>query len=400
MKKTLVALAALTAVMSGAATAATVEISGKVDAGFAYNIGDIDVSIDGQRDSGLNYHTFSLDSGNNSGSRFILKGSEDLGDGYKAVFYLENGFSLDTGSLGQGSRLFGREARLSLETPYGTISAGRMGALTAGMGTYDIFQASGDAFDGGWNYNLDMGNWAARDRFDNMLTLVTPTAAGFTGYLQYSFGTDGVTDKNWDDTDAVYNERNTQRYAAIGLTYANGPISAALVLDTVLRDHNAGNWTEDRASDKDAQSVSLAINYDFEVAKLFFAAQYGENEDINFFTGSFDSSFEYHPSKLINNGISADGWRVHVGAALPTSAGTFKAGAYYGSLDKSYGAEGDVEAESFNFVLSHEYPFSKRTYSYVGLSYKFAEFKASDATDKLELEENTFSAQFGLVHTF
>lgn len=54
--------------------------------------------------------TSQLSSGNQSGARFGLKGSEDLGNGVKAGFHLENGFSADTGSLAQNSRLFGREA--------------------------------------------------------------------------------------------------------------------------------------------------------------------------------------------------------------------------------------------------------------------------------------------------
>ena len=46
-----------------------------------------------------------------AGSRWGLIGSEDLGGGLKAIFNLENGFSLDTGKLNQGGRLFGQIGR-------------------------------------------------------------------------------------------------------------------------------------------------------------------------------------------------------------------------------------------------------------------------------------------------
>lgn len=65
-------------------------------------------------------------SGGQAGSRFGLRGSEDLGDGLKAVFVLENGFGLDTGSLQQGGRMFGRQAYVGLQKlSLGTLSFGR-----------------------------------------------------------------------------------------------------------------------------------------------------------------------------------------------------------------------------------------------------------------------------------
>ena len=58
-------------------------------------------------------------------SRIGFKGVEDLGNGMKATFTLENGFAPDAGTLGQGNRLFGRQANLGLQTSYGTFTLGR-----------------------------------------------------------------------------------------------------------------------------------------------------------------------------------------------------------------------------------------------------------------------------------
>lgn len=61
-----------------------------------------------------------------SGSRWGLRGVEDLGGGSQALFVLENGFGADTGSLQQGGRLFGRSAYIGLSnTSYGKLTLGR-----------------------------------------------------------------------------------------------------------------------------------------------------------------------------------------------------------------------------------------------------------------------------------
>ncbi|MDZ5456169.1 porin [Azohydromonas lata] len=84
----------------------------------------------------------SLNDGVYVGSRFGLRGSEDLGGGMKAVFTLENGFDPSSGALGNasssagngnsaaaGGRLFGREASVGLDTPLGLVTLGRQYTL-------------------------------------------------------------------------------------------------------------------------------------------------------------------------------------------------------------------------------------------------------------------------------
>ncbi len=375
MKKTAIALAAIVAA-SSSAMAADFTVFGKVDMGLAYS--NVDLHTTGTSE------TFKMDSGNNSGSRFGFKGTEDLGNGYAVSFHLENGFSADTGSLSQNGRLFGREARLTLETPYAEVSFGRMGALTAGAGTYDIFQAYGDALDGGWAYNVDINNWASRDRYDNMVTIATEKFAGFKAYAQYSFGTDATED---DDKvkhdDNVTNERNTRRYVGVGATYDLGQLSASFFYDSVMYEHNNKNL----ADDEDSHSVSLSVAYDFEVAKVFFGAQYGWDEEINFFTGSSDNVKDVKAYK-------ADGYRLGLGTIVPLPCGTLKAGVYYGDVE----TDGDDKVKNFNITVGHEYPWSKRTFSYIGLGYK--NVKAEDNDGATFEEENSFSAMLGLVHSF
>lgn len=66
-----------------------------------------------------------IESGGQNGSRWGLKGSEDLGGGLKAVFDLQSGIKVDTGASGQGGLLFGRHAFAGLSNSIGTLTLGR-----------------------------------------------------------------------------------------------------------------------------------------------------------------------------------------------------------------------------------------------------------------------------------
>src|ERR1700758_2251934 len=73
---------------------------------------------------------YALSSG--SSSRWGLTGTEDLGGGLRAIFTIENGYTLATGALGQGGLLFGRKAFVGLESnTYGTVTLGRQYAASA-----------------------------------------------------------------------------------------------------------------------------------------------------------------------------------------------------------------------------------------------------------------------------
>ena len=126
MKKTLAALAVLGA-FAGSAVAADVTLYGLVDYGFNYQHRDGDAAADAQ-------DSFEMRSGMNSGSRFGLKGTEDLGNGMTVGFVLENGFNVDDGSLGDSDRLFNRESQVFVRSNFGELSFGRVGQLNSGNG--------------------------------------------------------------------------------------------------------------------------------------------------------------------------------------------------------------------------------------------------------------------------
>ena len=115
-KKRLLA-AAFAAALAGSAAAADFSVSGNLDLGFAFHTLSTK-SFDGTvtRTRGL-----SMENGYSSPSDIVLRGSDELGNGLKASFFLDSAFKADHGVLGQGGRLFGREASLTLSGSFGRV---------------------------------------------------------------------------------------------------------------------------------------------------------------------------------------------------------------------------------------------------------------------------------------
>jgi predicted porin len=66
-----------------------------------------------------------VQSGGLSGSRFGIRGVEDLGSGLSAFFVLEGGINADDGTSGQGGATFGRQSLVGLRGAFGQFSLGR-----------------------------------------------------------------------------------------------------------------------------------------------------------------------------------------------------------------------------------------------------------------------------------
>jgi GBP family porin len=114
MKKTLM-VAALTGVFATAAHAqSSVTLYGLIDAGITYT------------NNQQGHSNLKATSGSVNGSRWGLRGAEDLGGGLKAIFTLENGFNIMNGNNGQGGREFGRQAFVGLSSQqFGAVTLGR-----------------------------------------------------------------------------------------------------------------------------------------------------------------------------------------------------------------------------------------------------------------------------------
>ncbi|MES2944460.1 MAG: porin [Pseudomonadota bacterium] len=135
-----------------------------------------------ERASGTSGPEYRVASGT-AASRWGVRGNEDLGGGWNAVFTLESGIAVDTGASGQGGRLFGRQAFVGLKGDFGTVTVGRQLTMRFfGMMDADLFGAGAHG-----TGVLDSG--IPNARADNSISYMGKWG-GFSGGLNYSFGRD------------------------------------------------------------------------------------------------------------------------------------------------------------------------------------------------------------------
>lgn len=175
-RRTHLAFAALGATLAASSTGAwaqsSVTLYGIVDATLVYT--------NNQKGSS----NLQLQSGKAAGSRWGLKGVEDLGGGTSAVFTLENGFRVNDGGLGQGGRMFGRQAYVGLtHNNIGTLSFGRQYDPLADL-------VAGYAGSGFWSPATHIGdndNLNQTFRINNAVKFRSDVFAGVTVDGLYAF---------------------------------------------------------------------------------------------------------------------------------------------------------------------------------------------------------------------
>ncbi len=381
-KKSLVAVAVLGAA-AFSAQAADVQLYGLVDYGFQYS--ETDNGID------KSTHAFEMKSGINSGSRFGLKGVEDLGNGYKVGFVLENGFNADDGTLGNSSRLFDRESLLFVDSAWGQVGFGRVGQLVSGNGTYGIFGGSVSPFSTGWGGVYGHKAVMAGDfgRLDNTVVYKSPTFAGVNVLAQYSFKKDS---KGTYVGDAREGSAEVDREYALGATFNAGNLN----LVGVVTKTNVASASAEKYDSKDPLTVSLGGNYDLGVAKLFVATQYFKDSKLN--VGALQNTYEGKKEGDPNyQGTTFDGYGLQLGVNVPVAGGNAKAALGY--MDGEDQGDAKMDMTRINFAVGYDYPLSKRTFIYTGAGYmqdsydKVADKKHDDSA-------HTWAVNAGLVHKF
>lgn len=404
-KKSLIALVTLSAA-AFAANAADVTLSGCIDAGLNYH--------DAKKTGHESTDTFAMKSGQHSGSRFTLKGSEELGNGTSVGFVLENGFDSDTGAFSQEGKIFGREAIVYVKGEFGTFAMGRVGALSSGLGSFSTIY-NYTPFGTGWgDYAGAKGAFmlADRGRNDNTITYVSPEFAGLTISAQYSLRTDGA--------EADHSSLN-KRYAALGATYKLGAFSTGLVVDTVMNGR-----ADDSYNTEDSLGISWGASFDLDVTKPMILVQYGQHENklggFNFASMLEDyadtDAQKYGSSR--NGGLK--GYAVALGAVTPLLGGNLYTSVNYtdGKLDgKAYRAtltaEGKLgteegfataDIERWGFAAGYDYPLSKRTKLYGYAAFNQGELKGTFHDTKGAAQNSGKSTEkdtevgFGMVHFF
>ena len=383
-KKSLIAVAVLGAT-AFSVQAADVTMYGKVDLGLQYKTSEVTVGDKTMVDE----DTFSMENGRNSASRFGIKGSEDLGNGMKVSFQLENGFKADSGEFKTPGKLFDRQATVALSSDFGTLTMGRVGGIGSGAG-FDLVYGYADAFDGGSGSVLGL---AKSDRYDNMITYQTPKFAGMQATVQYSFK-EASGDEGREGSSAV------NRYASAGLTGNFGALNTVLAYEFQNYDSIGDNGREE-----DGHIVYLGGNYDCGFAKTFVMAQYFKGLKAGSITGlgmlgdipnGTDGTLEDDFNTDLGKG--AKGYGLHLGTIVPISNGDLTVGAYYvdGKGEASVADVEDVDFDYIGLATKYEYRLSKRTSVYLGAGYH----KAKVENSEIEVEQKVGEVFTGLTHAF
>lgn len=402
MKKTLVAVSVLGA-FAGSALAADVQLYGILDTGVGYSHIDMDTSGVDDVDS------FEMKSGVGSGSRWGLKGTEDLGNGLTVGFILENGFDSDDGSEDSTGVMFNRESSLFLEGSFGKLDFGRMGALNSGQSSWSkvgMINAFGTSYG---EFTAQASNvFSLAGQWDNMIAYETPDFAGFKLFTQYGMGS--------NDNE---NESSSNRFYSLGVTYNNGPFAGYFAVDSInykTAKFSKGEWPNNGDDIDDSLTVTLGGSYDFDVVKIYLGAQYFDEVRLSSLGGPICRANDVRDLGIsgfdlsINDIAKLKGYGISLSGDAPLAGGRVMFGLGYvdadaaDSLDKALSQNiagfRDFEIQRYVVSAGYSYPFSKRTDVYGVASYMQDNEDTSRESGTLEQDPSAYSFYVGLRHRF
>ena len=383
MKKSLVALAAM-AVAGIASAQSSVTLFGVVDAtisGFSNKSEDRNAptleSLANQtfvnRGTATTSQTVLRNSGYNS-SRLGFRGTEDLGGGLAASFWLEGALNNDdgTGTAVGGGQNWQRRSTVSLSGNFGEIRLGRDYTPTFwndtvfdpfgtnGVGTNLISTANG--------YNnpgsvISQGGFTTNTTYtrasNSIGYFLPPNLGGFYGQFMYAMNEKTSYDPGrlTPGNAATAGNERAGRYIGGRVGYANGPLDVALAYGESTVGSNFYAGTTDNLD-----TWNLGASYDFGAVKLFgeFSNAKLKRDSSRPFVATAANPFGWRTP-------GADGWLL--GATVPVGAGlirmSYSAVKYKNTgtyIDQVLGFRPDPKADKF--ALGYVHNLSKRTALY------------------------------------
>jgi predicted porin len=202
MKKSLLALAVLSAFAGAASAQSSVTLSGGVDLGVVRQNG-----------------AWNMQTAGSGRSAFTLSGTEDLGGGMRAFFVMNHRFQPNNGVQADAPR-FWRQGWLGLGGGFGEVRLGRfLPPLQTYNGDFDPFGTDtvGSTHTGG----IGAGS-GGNARYNNAIEYITPNLGGLSARAMIA-----AADQNASATLA----NGTERPIGFGINYAAGPLRVALGYD-------------------------------------------------------------------------------------------------------------------------------------------------------------------------
>lgn len=352
------------AMVGGAAFAqSSVTLFGNVDQGATYIRGDSNWS--------------GLQSGGNRDSYLGFRGTEDLGGGLRAQFWLEAGILADQGTGDSGGGLnFKRRSTVGLLGNFGEVRLGRdETAAYRSMKGFDVFNHAGiggsQMWRDGFAYGPNSGEFATlgdSKRKDNLLAYYSPNWGGFNFAANYGFG------ESANDT------WKRGAYWGLAANFNHGPWNAAL---TAEQQNNTSLPNLATPFDFRERAYSAGVGYDFGRAQV--SAAYRQSR--------------VKPEQAQD--LKGESYMVGVGVPVG-AAGVVKAS--YNRYERETLASSDSKADQIS--LGYEHNLSKRTAVYG--TYSYLKNKGSgqplglSLSDKVSQDDNgkQHGVQVGVRHSF
>jgi GBP family porin len=314
MKKTLAIAVCAAGYACGAQAQSSVTLYGVIDAGLFYTSNE------------KGRAAWQAGSGDVTGSHWGFAGHEDLGGGTKAIFQLENGFSVMNGTARQGGREFGYQA-------YAGLSNNRFGTVTFGR-QYDsvVDYVAPLSFTGihpgGNNFSahpFDNDNLNNSFRVNNAVKFASTSYEGLRFGALYGFSNEAG---GFDDN----------RLYSFGAAYDAGPLNLSA---GYLQANNGGSSNTNGAltlTDRtfiaaQQRTYGAGANYGLGAAKLGFVwtrTQLGGLETINGANslglaengqGASFNNYEVNASYALSPALKLIGEYTYTAAALSTASG-------------------------------------------------------------------------------
>jgi predicted porin len=224
---------------------------------------------------------FGIASGVQSGSRFGLRGTHEMGGGFQTVFTLENGFDASSGIAQQGNRLFGRQSTVGIKNNnIGQLDIGRQINLAS-----NYFLPIDPFVEGFGQANIGASFGSTNTvRYSNMLMLQAQATEALTIGVGYSFAAEmtSIYAGNGSCLESAcvainqasqFQTNNNLRALTLGAKYSSGPLLLAIAYDQLRGPDNIPNGPP-----KPNPTAWLAGGlYDFNVIKIAFA--YGQTRN-------------------------------------------------------------------------------------------------------------------------
>ncbi len=377
MKKSLLALAVLGTLGTVAYAQSNVTLYGTIEANITKRTG-VDAHIEDHDNNAIGF-----------------KGTEDLGNGYKALFQLERRFDVSDGTLGntnsaswkpgasKSTKEWEGAANVGISGAFGTVRVGRLNqVVTEYVRKHDPFNQLG--------VGTQFYGRQRAPRVDNAFRYDLPAFGDFKISASYQLG-HNTNNKSATDAEKSLKDNNADNdgYEA-AILWDNGTFQASAGWGRLADSHNSSIW---------GAGIGWRITPDVKVS-----LQYEDNNSKGWKGSSSGTAYNNNFDGHQRNWLLGLDWKV--------GPGVFKASAQYdrldsvGKYDPTGGYKGagkyhwDSKKAAKRFAVGYKYNVSKRTSFYGNLAY-------TDYDDKQVANywtgvdnEHSLAYQVGIIHKF